>query len=455
MILSDRSGHVFGSISGVPMVGGSPTPEKAKSPPKTLVVGSSGHAHVTCVAWIELKSVNLKHFDAIVFNVASLDDKTIIRLPRRGFFDEVRKQLSLLMDSDGRVIALTPERRVIKQKDREWRTNWEWCPFEIGTHQEGGDTVEIKRAVFGRYLAKLKRWNFYFYIPKGALTQELTDVFGPAYVNEYKLPTDAFVINRYGKMLAGEISLLVTTSDGHNCKLGSITVLPLISELEEKEALNLILEDLIGKPQQSLPPDWVDQIPMPFVGAINAEIAQKNAAIESLRQEIVARAQELAEIEKWKKLVYTTGRELEQIFEEAVIRLGAKTKPAAAEEEFIFEHKENAGVVECKGVGKSISLEHVRQTDSHVLKFITAENRDGKGVLFGNAWRNLPLSERGGADTPIFPDNVVKHAVQREIALVAADDFLEVFCPLLQGEVSGEAVLDAMLTQSGIVDFRR
>jgi hypothetical protein len=431
------------------MIDGSPSPEKPKPPPKTLVVGSSGHAHVTCVAWTALKFVNLRDFDAIVFNVASLDDKTITALPRYGFFDEVRKQLSRVMDSGGRIIALTSERRVIKQKD-EWRNNWEWCPFEIGIQPEAGDTVEIKRAVFARYLSKLKRWTFYFFVPESALTYELTDWFGSPYEAKYKLPADAFVINRYGKMLAGEVSLLV-----RNRKYGSLTVLPLIAELEQKEAMNLILEDLIGKPQQSLPPDWVDQIPMPFVDAINVEIAQKNAAIESLQQEIAARAQKLAEIEKWKKLVYTTGSELEQIFEEAVIKLGAKTKPAAAEEEFIFEHKGNACVVECKGVGKSISLEHVRQTDSHVLKFIAADDPNGKGVLLGNAWRNLPLSERGETDTPIFPDNVVKHAAQREIALVGAVDFLEVFCRFLKGEVPGEAVLDAMITQSGIVDFRR
>jgi hypothetical protein len=169
----------------------------------------------------ELKSINLKDFDAIVFNVTSLDDKTITRLPRYGFFDEVRKQLSLLMFSGGRVIALTPERRGIKQKDHDWRNNWEWCPFEIGTQPETGDTVEIKRAVFERYLAKLKRWTFYFFISEVTLTRELTDVFGQTYNTEYKLPADAFVINRYGAMLAGEVSLLV-----HKRKYGSITVLP-------------------------------------------------------------------------------------------------------------------------------------------------------------------------------------------------------------------------------------
>src|SRR5690348_3273500 len=185
------------------------------------------------------------------------------------------------MVSGGRVIALTPERRGIKQKDHDWRNNWEWCPFEIGTQPESGDTVEIKRAVFKRYLSKLKHCTFYFFIPESALTHELTDVFGPAYQAEYKLPADAFVINRYGAMLAGEVSLLV-----HKRKYGSITVLPFIAELEEKEAMNLILEDLIEKPQQSLPPDWVDRIPMPFTDTINAEITQKNAAIELLQKEI-------------------------------------------------------------------------------------------------------------------------------------------------------------------------
>ena len=62
------------------------------------------------------------------------------------------------------------------------------------------------------------------------------------------------------------------------------------------------------------------------------------------------------------------------------MKLGAKTKPAIAEEEFILEYKKYIGVVECKGVGKSISLEHVRQADSHVLKFIESENREGKGI---------------------------------------------------------------------------
>jgi hypothetical protein len=431
------------------------TEEPKPSPKKTLVVGSSGHAHVTCVTWPDLKSVNVKDFDAIVLNVASLDDKTIIGLPQRGFFNEIRKELSRLLGSGGKIVVLTPARRTINQKD-DWRNNWEWSPFEIGIQPEAGDTIEIKHAAFPRYFSKFNRWSFYFFIPEAALSNELTQVFGSPTRVKYDLPVNTYAINRYGKMLAGEVRLTITSriENTTSHQLGSIIVIPFIPELEQKEAINLILEDLIGKAQRSLPPEWLDQIAMPFVDSIDAAIVKKKAAIELLRREIVAGEQQRGEIEKWKKLVYTTGHELEQIFEEAIIRLGAKTRPANAEEEFIFEHRGSAGVVECKGVGKSISLEHVRQADSHVLKFIQAESRDGKGVLLGNAWRNLPVSERGRTDTPVFPDNVVKHAAQREIALVGAYDFLEVFCRFLRDEISAEAILDAMMMQSGIVDFR-
>jgi SAM-dependent methyltransferase len=428
-------------------------PDKPKPPSKTLVVGSPGHAHVACVAWTDLKSVNLKDFDAIVFNVASLDDETILRLPDYGFFKDVRKELARLLKSGGRIIALTPEKRSIKQKD-DWRTNWEWCPFNIETQPEAGDTIEIKRAVFDSYLSKLKRWTFYYFVPRQALTYEMTDVFGnPASIN-YNLSTVEYAVNRYGMMLAGEVPIMISLPSGQNSIFGSVTVLPHFTELEQKDAMNLILEDLLGRPQKQLPPDWASQISMPFVIEIKAEIEQKNVAIESLRQEIAASELKCAEIEKWKKLVYETGHELENIFEAAIIKLGAETHPAIAEEEFIFDHKGKAGVVECKGVTKSVSLDHLRQADSHVLKFAETENHEGKGVLFGNAWRNLALSARGSGERPIFPDNVVKQAAKREIALVSACDFLEVFCRFLKGEVSGEAILDAIVAQNGIVDFR-
>ncbi len=58
-------------------------------------------------------------------------------------------------------------------------------------------------------------------------------------------------------------------------------------------------------------------------------------------------------------------RELENLFEEAVVKLGAKTKPAIAEEEFILEYKKYIGVVEYKGVGKSISLESMFDRPIH------------------------------------------------------------------------------------------
>jgi hypothetical protein len=184
--------------------------ESPKTQPKTLVIGSSGHAYVTCVAWIDLKSVNLKDFDIVVVNVPSLDDETIRRMPRYGFWDEIRTQLSHLLSSGGRIIAVTPEQRTVKLKVG-WCSNWDWSPIVIGIKPEAGNTIEIKAAKFKRYLAKLKEWTFYFFVPTGSVTRELASVFGPVHETTYNFPTEPFALNRYGKVLAGEVALHIAS----------------------------------------------------------------------------------------------------------------------------------------------------------------------------------------------------------------------------------------------------
>lgn len=66
--------------------------------------------------------------------------------------------------------------------------------------------------------------------------------------------------------------------------------------------------------------------------------------------------------------------------------------------------------------------------------------------------RTQRAREGGYADFP--RDNVVTRARQREIALVDSRDLLNVFCRFLNGEVSGDAILNAVCTEAGVVDFR-
>jgi hypothetical protein len=110
-------------------------------------------------------------------------------------------------------------------------------------------------------------------------------------------------------------------------------------------------------------------------------------------------------------------------------------------------------LIECKGVGKSIARSHVVQLLGYLAKFEENEGRSGKGILLGNAWKDLPIDQRGQTDNVMFPDNVITSATSNSIALVSSVDFFHVFCRFLAGEVTGNVILDRITSAVGVVSF--
>jgi hypothetical protein len=134
--------------------------------------------------------------------------------------------------------------------------------------------------------------------------------------------------------------------------------------------------------------------------------------------------------------------------------LGGSVEPAKySQEEFILMYGSGTCLVECKGVGKSIALTHLRQLTDYLLRYEEEEKKAGKGILFGNAWNELAPGDRGKVDTPIFPDNVVRRAQQLDIALVSSDKFFAIFEKYLAGKVSADAILRRITESVGVVEF--
>lgn len=79
-------------------------------------------------------------------------------------------------------------------------------------------------------------------------------------------------------------------------------------------------------------------------------------------------------------------------------------------------------LVEIKGVGKSATKGHLGQL------LTDAEQRPQKFdklALIVNAWKELPLEERGTNDKPWYPDNVIRMAEAAEVVLVSTQELLE------------------------------
>ena len=110
-------------------------------------------------------------------------------------------------------------------------------------------------------------------------------------------------------------------------------------------------------------------------------------------------------------------------------------------------------LMEVKGIGKSVSLTHLRQLNDYVLKYQEDTGKACKGILFGNAWRTHPPEERNTSEKPEFPANVISRSQQWGVALVSSTRFFNAFREFMEDPSVGPAILSRVLSTSGEVLF--
>jgi hypothetical protein len=422
---------------------------------KTLVIGSTGHAHVRCVEWRDALNVNIVDFARVLVNCRPLTSE-FLNAFKSDFFEKLRIQFTRLLDSGGEIVALgiASQRATKSLASRLPDDTYSWSPIDIVTVEEAGDSIEILETDFASLLTKMQRWRYWYRLSQSCLTRELVAYYGGAAEMEFHIDTHPLATNRYKRPLAVMFTASVRSRKvDHGDKLGPLILLPDVPELDSREAVNLVLEDL-GFPQTTLPPEWAEGLIVPGVPKLTAEIAGRNATIEKLEEEILALESQKTELEWYRKLLYESGTELERVFSTCLEKMGGTISPAKySQEEFVLDFEGRRSLVECKGVAKSAQLTHLRQLTSYMLQYQEDEGVAGHGVLFVNAWRTLRPSEREDEATPTFPPNVIEQATQFGIALVSSIEFFAAFCRFAEGEVGGPAILRKVATTNGVVEF--
>ncbi len=434
---------------------------------KYLVLGSTGHQHVECVDWEIEPLPNFVDYDVIIVNVRSLD---------RDFMDEVsldkitafRNQFMRIIKSNAVLIVLTAPHFYIERQDRFPRgkiNNYFWCPIDIQTFDEAGDTINIINDQFPKYFSQFKKWEYHLYVHVGAMKHN----YFQEDKHKIKLEKFSLIKNREGRMLSGTISVEFfrgeertraysssdyTFSETPNDIYGPIHLLPELIETNQKESINLLLEDLLGKPQVLLPPEWVESVKMPFIDSIQKQINENNEGITTLQEEVKKLEEQKASIEEYKRLLFSDGFDLEDVFRTCLTKLGGTVEPAKySDEEYCLVFKDKDYPIEAKGITRSVSLTHLRQVIDYMLKYEEETGESCKGILLGNAWKHKPIEERGTQDTPIFPDNVIRRACDLKIALVSSVEFFSAFCKFLDNELTGTEIIEQIVNSEGVVSF--
>lgn len=428
---------------------------------KYLVIGSKGHQFVDCIDWDIAKFPNLVDYDVIIANVQSITIDFLKKVSSN-IIENYRKLLIRFLCSSGKLIILTDNYKfgVNKKRFPESYDNYSWSPIGIGIIKEIGNTIEVISNHFPKYFSEFKKWEYYFCVPRDCLTKELINWCGQIYDFDYKHTIQPYIVNREKRSLAGSYHLWTEAKERAKSKreiiLEPIILLPLLINIDSRKAVNLLLEDILGKPQESLPHSWVENVKMPFIDDINLEILHDTNEIKTHQVKIDELNKQKRNFEYYKKLLYTDGSELEDVFKKCLIELGALVKPAKyAEEEYCLAYKENEYPVEAKGNSRSISLTDLRQLMDYLLTYDDKTGIQNKGILLGNAWKNIPIDQRNQKGKPIFPSNVIDRAESTNIALVSSVDFFVVFCKFLENKSIGKRILDCIVNSVGVVNFEK
>ena len=436
-----------------------------------LVIGSTNYSPVESVEWDVGELPNIVDYDVVILDVRALNEELLPAVSNERL-KILRKQFVRLLDSQGSLIVLSDFRKRHERPEQhpDSASNYDWSPVVIGLADESGESLEVLQQRFPSYLKQLRSWPYYFFIPEGGLSNEFTDFCGSTYKTQYKPCLEAFVTNRYDQTVAGSLRLELRYRKTQSVAYGSsynyypenpdkttgeMVLLPLIEELDHREAVHLVLQDLTGVATTTeLPPEWAESIGVPGVTSIEEKIAKKAEEIEAIQAQIGKLKGEQSSLEKYRKLLYASGTELEEIIQECLEKLGGLVTPAKyGQEEFVLVFEEHECLVEIKGVSKSISLTDLRQLNDYLLRHEEETGKPSKGILFGNTWRNDAPEDRNSNDRPEFPQNVVDRASQLEIALVSSRDLFTVFCLFLQDKISGTSILLRIIETTGIVSF--
>jgi hypothetical protein len=443
-------------------------PGLRKSQSRNLVIGSTGYSAADCIPWTAETVPNIVDYDTIIMDVPSLDESTLKEVSSKNL-EEMQTQLVRLLDSKGRLIIITDYRHSDKRPKHypESIDNYDWCPIIIGISGESGESLVVEDSQFQKYLSKLTKWEYYHFIPNSALTRALTNYYGDTYQTMYTIPRKPLVTNRYNKIIAGVYKIEVRKERtksrpyGPSYKeyptepdsvTGDIILLPRIPSLERKEAVCLVLEELTGVTQESVPPEWVEAVSVPGVVELEKEISGLLDRIMEVRTQVLGLEKKKESLDRFKKLLYSSGHDLEAIVANSFEQLGAKMLPAKySEEEFVMVFDGIEYLVEVKGVTKSISLGHLRQLNDYLLKYEEDTKKQCKGILFGNAWRDYPPEERATREQPEFPDNVIRRSEQWGIALLSSVRFFCLFSEYLDGKKDGNLILRQIVAANGCV----
>ncbi len=358
------------------------------------------------------------------------------------------------------IYSKQPTSSVTRESVKLIKTN-DWCPISIETYSEIGKIIHIKDDSYKEYLKDFRQWEYYF-ISESLNTYDLEK----HYEKKWKviIEQDDITFNNVKKPLAVEFNTffhdwvhdedeeLMGWNQYPDFGGGNLILLPTIEPYNPKPHIDFLLKKT-GLIEETPPPSWVNSIEIPGEAPLKQDIATQKQQLDIMASEVREKENSLAELQKYKGLLYETGESLQELVKTVLEHLGAGIEPSPVSDEFIINISGRKALVEVKGNTKSITKDDLGQLITDLGEYLKVADEDIDGTLIGNAWRLEPLEVRDTHDKPIFSQAVIQIAMNRNIGLLSTTELFRAYCKVLEDQTCKADILNGIIGGNGIIKF--
>jgi len=331
-----------------------------------------------CIDWISGDIPNFADCGTVIIDTRSLimDTLKLLTIKR---MQELQIEIKNRFIAGGNIICILDEIKANANNENYRITNDFWSPIDFVPRKvKTGEGYRPDPGFgFESYLKKMESWNVQI------------QQFGVSGITQ-----------RQGETLQVHTQKLINTADDGRIggiftvdsqirNSGTLVALPKI--LDPDEAIKTILE-VLGVYEKTPPPNWSKSIKVTGIDELEKKLKPKLEKMEQIKKEIQDDRKKIQDLEKFKKLLYATDKELESIVKDSLTFIGLKNARegrAPEKEDLLLDFNGtdfNLGVIEVKGVQRSVVLDDFRQADEWVWDY-KSQSSKAKGIVIANCYR--------------------------------------------------------------------
>lgn len=413
-----------------------------------LVVGSLGHSLADlCVKWGTEFYVG--DYDVIIFTLKDLTPELIgyFRDNKPDYLEDIRKHLVEAQQKGLQVFCILEPNKLdprVRQDDVETRKRWSnysWSPIvpDLEAVAEGKKINFAGSKIFPDYLKLVKGASILFNSALNNTGYPDNKVGGNSIVLRTSIDTVPLLTNSVDRTIAFKTSWRVSRLQAHTRTLLEVVAqatapmvfLPQIENI--KEGIDIILLTVTDQVAE-IPPDWVTGINVGNEDELSIQILEKGSKIEALKNEVIAIEAQKAELAVYKKLLYASGDNLEEIVEKSLGFLGVVVTPPAVKgkEDRLFIKDDAAIPIEIRGKNSGLNEKDLNQLTSRFVDKPESAKYQTRGLFVLNHFRDIEPTKR---EAP-FNVNIIEKAIPWKVCLITGITLYE----LVQSKLAGKKI---------------